>query len=740
MSEPEDLLRIRDLLADPPPPRTPAKAAEGWSASEKLGEPASPTLPQVIVETGGSREEPSAGLPFDPRLLLLGLWRRRLQIAAIAAVVAGIAFVVALLSRSHEWEVWVTILRKREQKEFLVTASNPIVKLQVYSMPTVLRLVKVHENLQAVIDQLDLDVDTAALSRRVRVDNPKDTDLVEILVTWEDPSRAVEIANALARAFVDNVDRLQKLEAIQAYDYLSKQLADARERDRAISQQLVEFKARHGVVKLSDQAGKLIEKLSEFDALAEKERLDAGMAADGLAITRRELARQDDTVVSSIFVKKPLETKLLELQTRLADLLSVYTDESAQVKEARDEIARVEELVRQGLEEQLYERTVSRNPVLSVLEQALVEKTVESASREARARGYATVRDRYRAELLELPEVEAELARLQQNFDTLDEVEKTLASRVEEVRIIRDSTAANFSIMQEARIPEYPLPSPAKWIALAGLVVGIGAGFAFALSRELLDTRLKGLGEAERAVGVEPLGEVPLLSGERAPLIGDADPALESIRALLTRLMLLRRGSGGWRLMLTGAAHLEGRTTLALNLARAATSRGLRVCVVDAQPRKPSLDALAGRLGLRRGGPGVADLLNRRTTLEEAVERPDPAGPSYLRAGRGWNAEELGGSSMRALMEELAARFDLVLVDGPPVLVGSDALLLAPAMDAVVLVAAAFGEPRAAHAEAASRLEAARVPILGLILNRVPEAYRSPYFSGRISPQERSRA
>lgn len=735
MSGPDDGLRVRDLLPGaalpvlpPSPPPVAAKAP---------AEPAPAAMPQVIVETGGEREEPSAGLPFDPALLLVGLRRRRSQIVLVAGAIFLLSLIAALFARSREWEVWVTILRKREQKEFLVTSNTPIVKLQVYAMPTVMRLVKVNENLKAVIEELKLDVDTATLSQRVRVENPKDTDLVEILVTWDDPRLAVDIANALARAFVVNVDRLQKLEAIQAYEYLSGQLAETRERDRAIQEQLVAFKERHGVVKLSDQAGKLIEKLSEFDALAEKERLDAGMAADALAITRSELARQEGTVVASIYVKKPVQVRLLDLQTKLADLLSVYTEESAQVKEARDGIARIEELARQGLEEQLYESTVSRNPVLSVLEQALVEKTVESASREARARGYAAVRDRYRSELLTLPEVEAELARLQQDFDTLDEVEKTLASRVEEVRIIRDSTAANFSIMQEARLPDYPLPSPAKWIALLGLVGGFGIGVAVALARELADTRLKGLREVERALGVPALGEVPLLAGERAPLVGDSDPALEAFRQLVTRLLLLRAAPGGWKLLLTSSAHLEGRTTLALNLARVAASRGLTVCVVDGQPRKPSLDALAPRLGLAAQAAGLAQLLAGAAELAQVVRRPDAVGPSYLQTGPGLTAEALAGPTMARCLDELAAAFDLVLIDGPPVLVGSEALLLAQAADGVVLVAAAFGEPRAAHREALARLAGARVPVLGAILNKVPAEYSDPFFARKSAGQRR---
>nr|MBP9825902.1 CpsD/CapB family tyrosine-protein kinase [Thermoanaerobaculia bacterium] len=249
--------------------------------------------------------------------------------------------------------------------------------------------------------------------------------------------------------------------------------------------------------------------------------------------------------------------------------------------------------------------------------------------------------------------------------------------------------------------------------------------------------RLKGVREVERALGVPALGEVPLLSGERAPLVGDADPALEAFRQLLTRLLLLRTANGGWKLLLASAAHLEGRTTVALNLARVAASRGLAVCVVDGQPRKPSLDGLAPRLGLIAGAPGLAQFLAGTATLEAVLRRPDSSGPSYLQSGRHLTAEALAGPAMSRALTELAAAFDLVLVDGPPVLVGSDALLLAQVADAVVLVAAAFEEPRGILREAISRLAGARVPVLGAILNRVPADYVDPFFARKSAGQKR---
>jgi polysaccharide biosynthesis transport protein len=736
MVDPPEDLRVRDLLGDGPfanpgPPPAPASPP-----------PAAPvTVPQVVVETGGEKEPAGQALPFDPLLLLVGLRRRKLQILLVAAAVFLLSLPLALMMRTKKWEVWVTILRKKEQSEFVVTSNTPIVRLQVYSMQTVLRLVKVHENLKSVIDQLKLKIGPDDLSKQVTVTNPKDTDLVEILVAWKDPKEAAEIANRLARAFLVTIERLKKLEATQTYDYLEGQLREAGERLAAADEEMVTFKSENGVIKLSDQAGKLIEELSSYSTLAERERLDAEMAATAERATREQLRKQESTVVASIFVKKPLHARLVELQTQLAGALSVYTEESAKVKELRDEIAGTESLVRQGLEEQLQEQTVSRNPVLTTLEQALVERAVEAVSKDARAKGYEAARDRHQQRLKELPELESRLAEMQQRLDTLRQVNATLASRIEEVRIIRDSTAASFSIMQEARIPEHPLPSKAKLVLVAGLFLGGMLGVGVALAKEIGDTTLKALGELEGALGLKPLAEIPVLPPERTLLLslaGPPDVSSEVFREMAAAVLQQRSGPG-WTLLVTGGTRFEGRTTVALNLAQVAAARGLSVLFVDADVRKPNLPLLGPLLGLPHDARGLSALLRGELPPPGPVFRPDGAGPSYVPFGdpAGLLPESLGSEAMRAFLAAVRPAYDLVLLDGPPVLGASDALLLAPLVDAALYVAEAHGLPRAAHKEAVAKLTGTGLTVAGAVLNKVQAAYAQEWAAHSVRAKER---
>jgi capsular exopolysaccharide synthesis family protein len=568
-------------------------------------------------------------------------------------------------------------------------------------------------------------VDTSELSRSILVENPKDTEIIEVIMDWPEPRQAEALVNSLVEVFVEHVDRLQKLEAIQAHDYLSGELETVRARIAELDDAFVSFKEEHEVIELSDQAGRLLQQIAEFDALASKERLDAEMAQRVFEQAQVELAGQRPTVVGSVYVRRPVQTRLVELETELAAAMSVYTDETPKVKELQDEIALVQDLLRRGVEEDLEESTISRNPVVDALEQTLVDRRVEAVSRMARAEGYERVVEQMRERLLTLPDLERQFADLSQRLETLRQVESNLAKRVEEVRIIRDSTAANLSITQLAKVPKYPLPSKAKLLFAIGLVLGLGLAFAVAVTLELADTSLKTLADLEKTLAVPGLGEVPLLAPERV-FVRDLDDGMtvEIYRQIASTLLLERDSASGWIVMLASADHYEGRTTTAVNLARLAAARGLTVCVVDADLRKPNLRELAPRFGIELSTGGLSAVLRGAETVEKALVETGFPGLTWLPVGSGAAPPELFDTGdLSGLLGGLRDRFDLVVVDTAPLLASADPLLVAPHVDSVVMVVEAFSLPRAAHREALRRLQSTGAQVLGALINKVPPAY-----------------
>ena len=168
-------------------------------------------------------------------------------------------------------------------------------------------------------------------------------------------------------------------------------------------------------------------------------------------------------------------------------------------------------------------------------------------------------------------------------------------------------------------------------------------------------------------------------------------------------------------LMVTSATPGEGKTTMAMHLAAVLAQAGSRVLLVDADLRRPRVHTI---LGLDRG-PGLSELLEGREP--KPVRQTEIPGISVITAGRtpADPGALLGGMELEALLADLGQDFDCVILDSAPVLGLADAPVISTKVDAVLLVAAADGAPRAAVRDSVKRLRLVRAPLVGALLNRV---------------------
>ncbi len=193
--------------------------------------------------------------------------------------------------------------------------------------------------------------------------------------------------------------------------------------------------------------------------------------------------------------------------------------------------------------------------------------------------------------------------------------------------------------------------------------------------------------------------------------------AAEAFRSLRTNLQYAALGSPLRILTVTAAGPDEGKSFITANLAVAMAQGGTRVLAVGADLRRPALHRAFG-LDYR---VGLTSVLMGRMSLEEAVRHTEPWGVDVLPSGPlpPNPAELLGSRQMAALLEEMKQRWELVLLDTPPVVALSDAALLAARSDGVLLVVTAYQTPRDVVVAARRQLEQVGARILGVVLNRV---------------------
>lgn len=281
------------------------------------------------------------------------------------------------------------------------------------------------------------------------------------------------------------------------------------------------------------------------------------------------------------------------------------------------------------------------------------------------------------------------------------------------------SSAVEASIVDDATHPDSPSsPRPLR-NALLGLILGLAAGVVVSLLLDALDRSVKTAAATEGLVGAPPLAIVPQVRDAKSALLSGgtrARRAAEAYRTLRTSLRYLDPDNPVRTLLVTSPDDGDGKTTTAANLAMALSQDGQRVVLVDADLRKAGLSKLLAAAD----GIGLSDVITGAITVDAALQ--DHRGMALLPAGQlpPNPSEMLGSERMTAVLAQLAELADVVIIDAPPVLPVTDAVVLSAAVDGAALVVRHARTERGHAAEASRRLTAVGAHLVGFVFNGAP--------------------
>ncbi len=284
-------------------------------------------------------------------------------------------------------------------------------------------------------------------------------------------------------------------------------------------------------------------------------------------------------------------------------------------------------------------------------------------------------------------------------------------------------------------VPELPTrpvsPDPIRNVAVA-LALGLLAGLALAAAVRSLDNRIKSADELAAQTGKPVLGTIPFDSSARQrPLVADEDPfspRVEAFRKVRANLQFVDIDQPRKVLLFTSALPEEGKSSSACNLALMLAQSGSRVILVEADLRRPRA---VGYLGLP-GTIGVTDVLLGRCTEDEATQVWGDDLFSVLASGSlpPNPGDLLASQQARQLIGRLRDRYDVVLVDAPPLLPFADAASIAPYCDGAIMMVR-HGRTRIEHVRRSfEALKAVDVPLLGSLLTMAPRASHPEYGYG----------
>ncbi|MEW6169997.1 MAG: GNVR domain-containing protein [Candidatus Omnitrophota bacterium] len=610
---------------------------------------------------------PAYELNFRDYLRIL---RKRYWILVLAVVSTTVLVLIYNSFQKSKYKAVVTV--RIEERKTLVGA---IMNSPVYFRSGVgdyiaseIRVIKSRPVAEASARRMGWIKDTMDIAQKdivingtlnlISVEQEEKTDLVKIIVTSIDAQRAAGLANTVAIVYQEENLKQKNREARTSREFIEKQLIQA-----------------EGKLKIAEDT---------FKTFREKE------TATGVGVA--------------------LSNRLGELQTQLSQLLTKATEQHPEVLRAKEEIANIEQ------------------------------------------------------QLKNLPESELEYVRLNRDVEVNDKVYRMLRDKVEEARIAEAEKVSDVTIVNPAGERGFPVGANKARSSLIGLLMGLVIGFTMILVSENLDTSIATIEDVESFIKLPVLGVIPSVKREKEEkdklkpksLTSDRcdiaftvclepnSPFTEAFRILRTNLKIEK--STKTTLLITSTGPREGKTMILSALGLVLSQMGLKTLLVDTDLRRPSVSKV---FGVERE-PGLTDLLLSgikevdkiiknftdflmgNLGFEQVTQLPGLEFLSLLSSGAltSSSAEVLSSDSMTQVIKELKDKFDVVIFDSPPALSLTDASILAKRVDGVIIVYEVGRTSRDALLRTKIQLESMAAKMLGVILNhtRPQTEFQTSYY------------
>ena len=552
-----------------------------------------------------------------------------------------------------------------------------------------------------------------ALISRIEVAQVRGSQLVDIAFRSSDPQFAAQAANTFAEEYVsENLSlKVQNLE--KSAEWLTGEV---------------------------ERQGRLVQQ-SELKLAGYREKQDAGALDSGQNIVVARLTQLNEqlTMARTDRIRKESLWKQLQNAGQNVGSISSVLNSGAvqnvrnQLNELQQENARVAERYGEKHPERQRVATAIANAERQL--ETEVNKAVQNAKNEYEA---AVTHERVlldslnesKAAATDLSRKGVDYSALVREAESNRAVYSQLLTREKELRVVANSRTNNIRLVDRAEVPGAPDTPNHRRDWLYALAIGIALGLATAFGIDYLDDTVKTPDDITRRLKLRFLGLVPIVSGERHPLISGPVPHDfgEAYRSIRTSLSAQFPGNGARVVAVASSQPLEGKTTTAVNIAMAFAVGGARVLLIDADMRRPSVHK-ALRMSNDRG---LSQLLAGQARMREVVQRTHDPNLLTITAGRtpANPSELLASDRMRALLTGLeTGPFDWIIIDTPPVLAVTDAVILAPLVGAVAFVIGAEMTRWRLAERAVETLLSANPRCLVAVLNKVNFGRNKYYYS-----------
>jgi capsular exopolysaccharide synthesis family protein len=678
--------------------------------------------PEDAEDTGG-------GLPISHYLWVLRHHKWRL-LAFVVLAVAATVIVSSRLTPYYESTATVDVDRMAPTGVIGQEATGGRINDSDFFLATQMKLITSDSVLRPVVQGLKIPVsnlhpDAPITLPYLTVTRPPKTYLLQISYRSPDPAFAADVANAVAKSYIDHSYAIRYQASAGLSSFMTKELEELQAKMERSGAALSQFEKELNVINPAEKTNILSARLLQLNT--------------EYTTAQAERFRKESAVKS---VKEgsleALEASEQGLQIRnLADKIAEDTEKFELVK------------AQYGTNHPAYKKAAAQHAELLKQFDALkadISKRVDVEYREASNREQLLKQtlDETKAESDALNGKNLEYTNLKRDADADRVLYEELTRKIKEAGINAGFQNSSIRLADLARPAIGPVFPKVRQNALLAFAISLFLGIGVVFITDNLDHTLRDPDQIQRQLQTEVLGSLPVVKAWRGHLPGatksDGTKAVdlfgsikgaantyeEAVRTLRDSILLPHADRRPSSLLITSATPREGKTTTAVHLAIVHSQQKRKTLLIDADLRRPGV---YNHVGIHND-VGLSNVVNGDLEWRNGLQiNPDmpylsilPAGPPSRRAADGL------GETLRQLLDEATKEYDLVICDAPPLLGFAESLQIAALVDGVVVVALAGQTERNAVASVLSSLKRLHANVLGLALNEVRADMSERYY------------
>lgn len=677
---------------------------ERFWGSERMKIMQPPMPPENTPPTSSPAGAPKRGVDIFLLKHYLHIMVRRIWLIAICFVIAVLTTVVMLVNQVPIYRATTTLHLSKGlplPRSLVERESEPLGDY----MGTQQRILNSARIIQGARERMSVGPDEVARTiRSVSIYPLGDTALIGITVDSLDAELGAEYANALAEEYLEfkaeqrrDTSKATVISLTEQAERLHAELKKVEEQARVFARENSVVAFQHSGNIAADVLGDLSRRAAEYRMermLLEVQQPFLGQASDdailmtlgtldqGLAPgldpeAARELGLEPDQLLDAgIVVKSDWESLKRQqdvLEMKLRTYRKTYRDEHPLIQETEAELANV----RSGLELEV--------------QVALREYYTRLESFKIKEQSLQAVRQDWEEDAIELSRKEQEYQNIQRSINRLQSLYDLIFNRLKEVDVSVGIEPESIRVMQVAEASHTPVtPRKIQSLFLAG-IIGLGIGIALVFLIEFLDDTIKYPEEIAERYGIRAFGIIPSADWDEADLrshvlanIDQQSGLAEAYRNLRSAFMNRREKEGSFVTAMISAVPREGKTTSTANMGVSMAAAGHKVLLIDGDLRRGSLHKLFGL----EGDMGLSTVLEGRAKTEAVIQRTGIDNLDLMATGAlpANPAEIVLRSERESLLRQVREKYEIIIIDCPPVMACSEASILASISDAVLMV------------------------------------------------------